>query len=852
MPKKTAPARVVQPPDARYYRFGISGLTSGGKTCILAALALPRVAHPNGLTATLLPLPNNASDQLKKGRQWVDQACEALSAGRVPEPNSHTDPLTLRYRFTDGCQREVFIELVDYSGELLDSSLSQSELAEHLRCYLAEVDGFLFIAEHPKSNESAGELASYLLHLRQALGLIRHSAQSNGNTSSAPIALLINKWDRSGPLSLAPNGYEEQTDRLKAFLENDPMPPHAGLLADLTAASKGGCRAFPVSAFGEAIREPGEKEGDYIERPAQVTPELPSFGIVEPFLWLVEQRDRCDADKLESASRRPSLWFDPLSTLRCKGRAKQIAVRMSTTSPEYSRVRRVKKRMITRFGAHAFWVVMFCLIIDLGHDLMTFRKARVAMTDPANQKGWRAYEAWFTNYIEANPLRHLLHRVFILTNDAASAELDLARAARDANAWKSVIACQDKAVQVKLAKKYLDDFPQGNHAPSASQLITEFEIEAERDLLRARLLELASRLNGLTEEVKQAEKNSPPDFKSINEKLPILLRDSQNVAGLGVANEELSKQWKTIVAGVGSLGAKIAGQVAVGAMRKKYYDLVKENKWDEAGNYLAELAPLEFADLRTHFRNSVMPQVKAVALDIVGNGAGWSEALEYVKKFRLPKMRPLLPEKSNELMDGLVNQIKEKGDRWLYNSCTSRGGLLPFIEYRDNAPLGTMRGVVDEWLHFIELRQKRNTYRVGIAKIMWGDKAKDADSGYDQENEITITVGSATVKRTLYHNRVGVYVPGDRRYYSVEVKDILASDQQNVALQLWDVDWPDADDDLGNENFMSSIEGLQDTAKTLKGSDHGPNTVFFWVEALVKDQWVEFKQPDLPSWKSPK
>ncbi|MEI7912290.1 MAG: hypothetical protein WCK77_21875 [Verrucomicrobiota bacterium] len=853
MDKKTHNAAPTSTTDTRYYRFGLSGLSSGGKTCLLAALGLPRVAHPNGLTAIPLPVPKMAARHLKDGRAWLDIACEALSKGGVPPPTvfDNIGQLTLRYKFTDGCQREAFVELVDYSGELLDSSLSQSDLAGQLRRYLAEVDGFLFVAEHPKAGESAGDLASYLHHLREALALLRDETNGSGNAPATPIALLVNKWDRGGPLSRTPNAHDEEVCKLKAFLESEPLPPHAGLLADLTAASWGECRAFPVSAFGEAVSVPSDRPGEYIEKPAQVTPELPSFGIEEPFLWLIQQRDRCDADALEAASRRWSLWFSPWRSRRCSRNAKRLATRMSVASPEISRVQRVQTRLKRRFGAHVLWLVLIYLLGDMSLDVIHFRQARAAMGNPADKDGWTNAEAWFTNYAEASPLRHVLHRRFILSNDAASEKLLSARTLRDETLWNTVTDCQDPAARVRLADDYIRAFPQGVHRSAALKLLTEAETGQARRQLRAQLEALQSRLDGLMAEVSQAEKSQPPDFKSVSDKLPSLDRDVKNVPDMKVADEPLSKKWLNIVAGVGAIRAKIAGPVAAGEKRKKYYDLVKGNKWVEAGDELAGL-PAEYSDLRTHFRDNVMPQVEAGAMKVLGwNGAGWNESLVFVKEFRTLQLRPLLPEGARERMDELVTGIKQKGDRYMYSSCSDLGGSIPFSNYLDNAPLGSMREVVQNWLHFIDLRERKNTYRVGISRIKWGDKAKNAASFYNTENRIWISVGEAIKKSTLWDNRKGDYKPNDREKFAVEVRGVLAGDQQTVSLKLWYKGryW---DYSLGDFELKSSIEGLQDLTRDLKGSEYGPNTATLWVEVFDNGHWREFKRPALPPWTAPK
>ena len=86
------------------YRFAMFGRTSSGKTCVLAALSMPRMRHYKGLTCNPLPIDipspigdrstwkkNDRAASLHCGKEWLDKAIEKLKNNDVPPPNPNTE-----------------------------------------------------------------------------------------------------------------------------------------------------------------------------------------------------------------------------------------------------------------------------------------------------------------------------------------------------------------------------------------------------------------------------------------------------------------------------------------------------------------------------------------------------------------------------------------------------------------------------------------------------------------------------------------------------------------------------------------------------------------------------------------
>lgn len=70
---------------AQFFHIGILGTTESGKTCFLAALAMPRRPHPLHYKATWVPPGRRPGRELTKGREWISEAINALREGRLPK-----------------------------------------------------------------------------------------------------------------------------------------------------------------------------------------------------------------------------------------------------------------------------------------------------------------------------------------------------------------------------------------------------------------------------------------------------------------------------------------------------------------------------------------------------------------------------------------------------------------------------------------------------------------------------------------------------------------------------------------------------------------------------------------------
>ncbi len=290
---------------ARVLRFALYGPANAGKTCILAALAMPHAATP-GLSAVWrgsasdTPRPEGPEESWSpddpavaryRGAVWLRESIRALDAGTNPPPNPNREPFRFRFDFrAEGFEYPV--ELFDYSGELLDPNVSADRLSARLRDHLRGCDGLLVLAEAPRPDEPTAR-AGELHELTMAFALLRDEGNA-GLAGDVAIALVVNKWDRRGDRADAAT--------LDAFLAEDRAESHRRLRDALRTRNPDNFGIFATSAFGKSdAAAPGDRPP--AERP------LPSFGLEEPFLWAARRTLAQSADRELAAVRAESDRF---------------------------------------------------------------------------------------------------------------------------------------------------------------------------------------------------------------------------------------------------------------------------------------------------------------------------------------------------------------------------------------------------------------------------------------------------------------------------------------------------------------------------------------------------------------
>ena len=492
-------SRATAANQRKVYRLALYGGRSSGKTCILAALAMPRVAHPDGLSCTWLDAPykganpsgelgNQSEDEVTaafaEGKKWLQQAISYLERGKVPPPNpNHKDVFRFRYEFTVPDHRTYLVELIDYSGELIDPDLTDTDLAKRLRQHMLKMDGILVLAEAPRRGAQVGELYKDLQLLKRAFAALRGEKQ-DGPAFAVPVALLINKWDRrtqSDGVSFVNSDRE-----IEEFLASQPEPPHRSLVDTLRGSvAEGLFRAFPVSAFGKHVTngEVNENENGpgYSERPAQVNP-LCSFRLEDGFVWACQCRDQIDIGEFEAYANR-LVWWKPWQLAAnwkmrrsLYARACELSNRFPNTSEEKHRVQRVARRVATavagQWGLAAVMLVLTYLGVGAVNDYLNYMACwpTLANLQVAEKEQLSKAERWLEDYGNNKWFFHLGFRPFFSGESAATQLVAIRERKRDLalcewnERWKEIEQAPDEVTKERLAKKLRDDLQGATYA----------------------------------------------------------------------------------------------------------------------------------------------------------------------------------------------------------------------------------------------------------------------------------------------------------------------------------------------------------------------------------------------------
>lgn len=506
----------------KIYRFALYGRAASGKTCILAALAMNRSAHPENYTCDWIEAPSH----LKKpkgdpstwdprrpetafflGQQWLRQARDRLEKGDVPPPNpNQLEPFRFLFDFTTPDQGAMSVELIDYSGELIDPGISDDELAKRLREHLTTMDGILVLAEAPHPDQSSRPLFEEMRRLKQAFQSLRGEMQ-DGPRYNAPVALLINKWDRRA--HVIPTDQEAIENELQRFLHGNPEPPHRGLVDTLrNAVTAGNFKAFAVSAFGvsEIVEQPGpDGRPRKVERPRQISP-LPAFNLEDGFVWAVDRRNAIDLARFQKRYSRLSSWKiwqllgGKSSPRKLRKQSRLLQPRFGTESAERKNLEQAGRRCLLVEAMQFFlWLLLAltgALIAEGAQDSQRIREVQAVLDNPsASQEELTRASLWLDRYYTSPGYRHLVSQWFF-PRQTAKRLLDESRTRRSGLAWEEITRA-DQDTRAFLAEKFVEEFPNSEHVEEARRIVEEAALSRKKRENREALRSLRAEVEAL-------------------------------------------------------------------------------------------------------------------------------------------------------------------------------------------------------------------------------------------------------------------------------------------------------------------------------------------------------------------
>jgi hypothetical protein len=661
-----------------YYRIGIIGGPSSGKTCLLASLAMAHILHESGLTASQMPLAPGSPKDHVDGWKWLEDCQNKIRAGQAPPPNNSTvEGLTLCFRFTDGEKSAHHVLIRDYSGELMDGNASESDIAMRLRRHMGDMDALLVVAEHPIRRlddedspesqlivETESKLVRAIERLKTAFTQVSWEHHQRGNLRTIPIALLVNKWDRTGRLdqrqanhqsvatdasedaavsaffsgydiSVPPGSKHDLTDLSRA--KCGPQPYHAALMAELRAASNDHFKAFAISAFGPSDTVIDTRAGTIDEAP-KAKDILWSFGLERPWMWAMEERDRLDLQQLQARSTLKNILWHPGHANRSRKDAKSLLCRLSPGSPIHAPARVIQRRVrwvdFTQITCSLIAGLLLVLVVEAGIDFRNHQRAIDQITSTASKGPDRQIGIqWFRDYLSARPWQHLIYSWRYLDPEQARDELRRHLELAETRAWDAIAAAQQDQ-QIPLAQEYLSEygFPNGPHRADALRILEESQWREEITRLKSDLETLQTDLSGLKVKVVADNvaalatvkvqldtflgKIGHPEL--VNRLVKVKARD----ANLSARHENLRNECTGLI-------SKLIDMMGVEGIRKQLKDLWTNEDLIETAKLLltSETQRPEFEKERELFAREGVTRFLAKFNRLLKGGPGYADAL---------------------------------------------------------------------------------------------------------------------------------------------------------------------------------------------------------------------------------
>ncbi|MDM8557854.1 hypothetical protein [Candidatus Parabeggiatoa sp. HSG14] len=820
----------------KVYRFALYGLSASGKTCMLAALAMPRYPHPLGYSCTWQPIDVSASknkaeaQHLEYSKEWMEKAIEKLSQQDVPEPNpTGEEQFIFQYDFTGENHQTFCIELVDYSGELINPAISNSELAKNLRTRFAEMDGILVLAEapyqdqlgHVESSQKSrdGQTHMDLYQLRQAFSLLRGEKQ-DGAALDIPVALVVNKWDRYNAIEY--NNPVNEQNNLENFLNATPQLPHKGLRDVLNSSiTEGNFKAFPVSALGtsEFLRL---ENGDIVERAKQINP-LKTFGLEDAFIWIAERRDAIDVQHYQNNATK--------NLKQCRQQGLEFLDRFPANSELAKQVEktlwRCRKKGIYQWAATIVAIPVLWFMAETAMDTMNYRKHKVAINNPhVTHEQLEKAEQWLTKYVTAPVFRHVFSRIFLNQDKAQNLLTELAelQTHREKFLWEPVEnALKENLMAAGIAaSEYLKYYPYGTHAQEAQNIRLRAEIQKMQQENEDAFRHVAGR-------VQENSQNT--------DKLNELLEKLRNLPIYPQAEtDEMRKKRMALEQKLSDKLVQIVSQQQWERFQKSYDNNMRR------GNFLAAAKSLanRQADVRL---NALKDSFKTVVI-----GELEKRAKQAVKDNRLQPARELLDQyakfphtlktrKGNNQVKEWLSKIDEMEDEVLYEAVRKYRDIRHIHTYLQSAPLQTMKKEVEAYQNYLNKVDPTSTLKLQLqlTRITWTDNAEQ-----DDDNVVTVYLnGKPIIQQSDIvsdsQNPTGVIGPSTK--FSAKPSESITIEIKVVEEDLY------FDDDNGQGTLKKLVSELANGYSLKLRNSDGVETGTAHLKLLGYP-----KAPPLPAW----
>ena len=733
------------------YRLALYGGRSSGKTCILSALSIPRVAHPEGLSCEWIenvpghPLPSGDpsswtthDDPYHVGWQWLKEQRERLRNGDIPVPNPNRNPMRFLFDFGSPDHGTRHIELIDYSGELITASAS--ELAATLRDHMRECEGLLILAEAPRPD---GDLAPLTNDLAKLAGAFRELLNEWGEAPRKewPIAVLFNKWDRRTKAKGTDDS--TMTDELDEFLKQSPPPPHSAMLNTIrNAVGDENVRCFPVSAFGAHVIRDDGKEAPLLSNDGR----LESFNLEDGFVWVAQRCDALRVEQIETAANATSWWAFPQTLLGTNDATSTAessawlswfqgvsaiegissAWRLRQRFPKGGQLHRRTTSALRRFGLKltSQLVVLVILLVALWVtsettiDGIQYRTILATEKNPsANVDELERGEDWLAAYFRSPSYRHVLSKWIILGRTDAHRILVEFRTRRDSSLWQTVVEAENPQTGVILARKYLNVFPSGLHRSEAELLVAD----ADRREWERKNSEYLDQIAIKIDAVKPKLDTPLESIHRLSEEVDAIPYPEARSSSTNERQQEL----RDLLADIQSKIVVALRQADWQKFKQTYVSLMQKKKISDAAKLLdgRGARDAQLKELLDDFTNRAPAIIQAKVHNALKNRS-WPLARESARIVADPNVVRLFPVNTIKTLQGLGREIDEAEDRDLYEQivrykpqCADQVNV-----YLSRAPLKTMETEVKQYDTYLKKISGQLKLTLSLSAIRWHEK----------------------------------------------------------------------------------------------------------------------------------
>jgi len=852
----------------KIYRLALYGVRSSGKTCILAALSLPRFPHPDKLSCSWIenadeptsPSGNqqtpNRSDPVRAASKWLQEQRTRLRRGELPRANPVSEG-AMKFIFDFGAPHQGTrrVELIDYSGELITASAN--ELAAQLREHMRHCDGLLILAEVPPQSRECGVLAEDLEKLKAAFLVLLKERDSSSQTDW-PIALLFNKWDRRGNQIDFSN--RSPTQVVDEFLKAAPL--HSSLVQTLhNAAGKDNVRCFAVSAFGaHKVREDGA------EAPVLDGGLLKSWRLEDGFVWVMDRVDELEVEGLEHAAKRAKWWafWQPLigrwkvvdfyrfprlqQSFRGVSPCAAIYAGLKLL-PRFPKSSEFRKRTSVTLGVLrrklasqivTFWVFLYASLIlgFTGYDAMRYRSVVVteSKTDSTEEQILNA-EIWLDKYYKAPTYLRWLSYWMVLSREEAFSLLTELTTRRDDMLWEQVSGASPSG-KVSAAQKYLKFFPvQGRHTQEALGIVETANHQENLDKNKSYLKDLEKKLQLLI--VNTDTRLS--DLNALSHEVDALPYPDARSDKLEEQQQKLRTQISQKISEVAQLQRLAAWE----KFRQTYIALIGDGNIQQAARLLVERQPTEpdqqqLMQLKQDFQKRAPPIIRQKVDDFL-KYRRFEDARKAAQLRADPNVAELLPPAVITELAALDEKINEAVDLDLYSQIIKYKPQCndQITAYLTKAPLKTMQQEVHKYQRSLADMEGPLNLTLKLSAVQWHNHYYSSFYTYRNKIDVFLAGKHLVTVPEVVSKPNGVSKDLGEATFRAYLNDTITIKVDVVAKYgaLWDSTMPG-----GSGSWTGTPNQLRSGVTIDLNGDGFTNRATFAIEGIPPE-------PPLPDWR---